>query len=190
MKGGFVSDRQSQSPLNDIRSSFYLALFMAQVHAWPVLVFLRRPGTIGSHYARLAAVCAIFWIGLFSRMANVQTVIEAEVMGWFTILYLFLLLVHALKRAAARRKGFEWHSQFVGVSACGYSREPLLALAAGLILLSIVPVLGMYLVWAAISLAMLHAYIQMRDRAIARGVRDARIEQEILASHLQKGGQS
>jgi hypothetical protein len=183
-----VSDQQVQRPQNDVRTAFFAALFVAQVHAWPVLVFLRWPGTMGSHYGRLAAACAILWISLFAGMTNVHTAQEAKVMGWFTILYLFLLVVHALKGAAARRKGFECHSQFIGISVCGYWLEPLLCLALGLIVLSVVPVLGMYLVWAAIAFVMLHGFVEMRDRAITRGVRDARFEQEILADRLQKGG--
>jgi len=185
-----MSGQQFQRPQDGVRTVTNLFLFLAQVQAWPVIVVLRRPGTIGSHYGRMAAACAVFWIFLFAGMAHVHPGMEAKAMLWFTILYVFLLVFHTLKGAAARRDGYECHSHFIGISVCGYGKEPLLCLALGLILLLVVPVLGMYLIGAAIALVMLHVFIEMRDKAMVRAVRDARIEQQILASQLREGERS
>lgn len=168
------------SPRQQAVGLYYLALNALSMLMAPVHLMLRKPGSTGSHY-----VTWHFGVGLlaFPLMAEFFPQPGAGVVCWaFALLNVGLMAVHKVRHDPHA------HSQFCGVSWLGrsenaYTRwEPLLFAGVGCVLL-LVPAclpLGITMVAAAFASAMFHDFLQSRDNAKVRAMRDAASEQRGL----------
>jgi hypothetical protein len=169
------------------QSAFHLVLLAASILMAPVQLWLRKPGTMGTHYP----LCWQFLVGVL--LAPVLALLfggnEAVVVSFvFTGVSVALMAKH---KVSANR---DVHSDFCGLSRLGtsehaYTRwEPLLFLLVGCPLL-LVPAfnpVGITMVAGGVASAFFHDMLRSRERAKARAMRDAAWEQRAAVDLYQR----
>jgi hypothetical protein len=175
-----VTNDQNRKPFQGLRDSINLLHLTLQVMAAPVEVWLRKPGTVGERYFGIAAFLSLLFMPMFFAAVEMPDPYGGALIFWCA--YIVMLAVHRVARVGRKA---EVHSHCMGESIFGYNVEPVVCfLVGGLLCVVSIPV-GLYVVCAAFAVSFESEFIKARDRAQVRALRDARIEQENLASQFR-----
>lgn len=162
------------NPVDDMRKAFNAALFIAFVIGVPVQVWLRRKGTLGKKYISYHFLLGVVAIVLWGEFAPPQEFYMFLIFAGLTSLG---ILLHTFYR----KKGM--HSQYVGDSICGSGPnaktkwELLLTFCIGVCFMPISQGLGAYIIASGVGSSFFHSWVEDRDNARLRAMRDAEIEQ-------------
>lgn len=181
-----IEPKRDESTLSD---KINMTIGFCQIAAMPVMLLIRRWGTIGERIsggAQMVLGCAglLVLIGLSK---------EAYLLPFVGFVLLILLLVHKGRREQYQRKGVRIHSMYTGVpwlpgdeAKLKGGLEPALVILAGMFTLPFSIVLGGYLMFAGMCLGTIHSHWQLRMKAQVRAITDARIEHETLREALER----
>lgn len=179
--------------VEEVRSSFNLAMNLAQAVGTTVLPLLRVPGTQGElAYGRHAALGFIFLMPLYSVFWQGQDGLNWLIGFWF--LALVALAYQQSEGRRKRRSGYVVHSQYEGTPLLpgGSSHEvrsalePLAVMASGFFALSVSPPLGCWLLAAGLARGVDVHYQEQALQARLRQMKDAQLESEYLLSRFQE----
>lgn len=188
-------DQQQESMLDSMKRQFNIAIFICAALCAPLRYWLRQPGTAGTRSVGGAEVVGFFLPLLF---AGSWTVEEG---GWWLVgfwwLTLFLMIVSRVKGVQIRKRGYVSHSRYDGTPLLSFlgeemkvkqNWEPLACIIAGAGLMPLSVPLGLYIVLAGFAHAIVQGYYADAERAWQQNMTDARIDMEIRAGRLRKGG--
>ncbi len=189
-------DQQQESMLEGMKRQFNLLIFLCAAWCAPLRYWLRKPGTPGTRSVGAAEVLGcLFLPPLFAGSWTAQE-------GGMWVLYwwgatFFLMIVSRAKGIQLRRQGYECHSRYDGSPILGFlgqemrvkqNWEPLACIVAGAGLMPLSVPLGLYIVLAGFAHAIVQGYYADAERAWLQDATDARIDMEIRAGRLRKGG--
>jgi len=175
--------QQQRNLFEEIRTNAGTAHGLLQAVCATVRPFLSRWGTHGeAFYGRHAL------LGYFVLMPIYYSLWQGDPKA-VGVLYFWVasLVILGVQQAAAqglRRRGYECHSRYDGVPwlpgkdelAVKGKGQPLLMFVAGFVSLPFSPALGLWLILAAVGLAVDVAAALTRENARVRAMRDARFE--------------
>jgi hypothetical protein len=105
---------QPMGSLFDLRQSFDWLHLFSEAAAFPLNVWLTRPGTWGVRYIGIPAVCGVVWPLIFLAFQGpVPGILDVFRFWQLTFLMLF---VHAFAGTVRRWRGYRPHSHFWGDS--------------------------------------------------------------------------
>ena len=164
--------------------SFSVIYFVAQTHALAFTMFTRH--TFGS---RAFDPHAIFTFAMLFLLAG-----SFPGFGLYLLLWFVMLLVHRIRLL----KQGDVHSQFTGIPWLAmripFMRtpekarrfEPIMCLAAGLMLVGIHPPLGLFVASGFVSLAVVVCIEEHVVKQRLRAIKDAEIEMSFLTDRLRR----
>ena len=175
--------------LTDLRQGTDWLLFVCRVVAFPVEVWVVRPGTWGPRYLDLSAVLGFVWpfvlVGFWGPHAAADD--RAVLLFWWGVFA--LLLVHRVAGIRRRARGCRCHSRYRGDSwfvrptdppgtRRADLRELLVVLGAAAVIAAACRPLGALIFVGGVGLGISRVVAQLAVEARLRELDDLRIENE------------
>jgi len=147
-----------------LRAVLNMALFWIYAHITPLVILLRKPGTIGIRYYGPHVFWAYSWLLIFGVFVAANTGEDFAAMFSFGMLYFVLLTVHRFQSNRHFSLGLFGHSRYTGYSwlthwASGHdeliakkSIEPLFCFILGICMLPFSYFLSWYFLLGALLL--------------------------------------
>ncbi len=182
---------QGNAPGGSLRQSFDFMVIVACLLGGMMPPWFRKAGTCGTHYYGLGAVLAWFlipiWGGLFFPRE------PAEPLIYFWGLTTILLFTNRMTCIWRYHRGYRPHSYYGGDSRLEYffgarakNLEPIVAIAAGVIVLSFNVPLGSYLCWAGGAHLVVLGYQSEMVAGRLRQMNDQKLEAEFFMERFQQ----
>lgn len=180
------------TPIEDAKRALSLLAFVSQVLAHPVEVFLRT--RFGSQYFGLAALVAFITLPMWSMFFPAESPVAIWAL-WAA--YVVLLLRARMEATRMRVQGERIHSRYNGQSrlagllnSMSEARikavaEPIAVILTALAVMEGSAAVGSYLIVAGVALGFNHYLYDAVERAKARELNDAFIEQQQLAERFR-----
>jgi hypothetical protein len=176
--------------LEDAKRGFNVLLLLAFVWGTPVQIFCRKFGTWGSRNLSIHFLFGLGWPLLFWEVFCPRDP------QWPFLLLAVLMIAGIVLHLVLRDKHDKTkHSQYTGDSICGTgkhatTRECVLISLVGLVAFPVSPGMCAFLIGSGFASGFFHGWIQDRDKARIRAVRDAQLEQEYYMGLYRKEYQS
>jgi hypothetical protein len=177
-------DNQPPDPVDGVQWSLNLFRFLTFVWAVPVQTLMRKLGTVGRRTISWHFILGALWPMLFCASLGPKGNHQPAVV--FSAMVGGMAILHAIK---CDRKG---HSPYCGDSGLGYGRlvytvrEPLVFLLAGFCVALAFKGIGLFMMLSAGASGRFHSYLDALDRARARNLNDAALEQQYLIEFYKK----
>jgi hypothetical protein len=175
-----------QQQQGGLKKDLNVFIGLCQIGAYPVEIWLRRPGTCGARY--FAGQC---YIGLFGLFIIASFTYSTELMQ-VCMASVAWLVVHKL--ATAKQK-VRVHSRYVGRSIFSFLGgdvpairfwEPLATFIAGRVMLDEgIPFSGLVMI-LAVCMFVSGFYTAAAERATLTSIDDARAEQQWISEYMNK----
>lgn len=177
-------EQRPPDPVDFVRPVVSVTLFLSYVWAVPVQTLMRKVGTVGSRTISWHFVLGALWPMLFCASLDPKGNHQPAV--FFSAVVGAMAILHSIK---CDRKG---HSHYCGDSGLGGGRlvytvwEPLVFLLVGFCVALAFKGLGLFMMLSAGASGLFHSYLDARDRARARNLNDAALEQQYLIEFYKK----
>jgi hypothetical protein len=116
---------QQRGPIEQAKAYFGIFTLLLQIFSFPQTVYTRLPGSMGRNYFGFPAVISfILYVPFMVLLCPPRYASELQLINWYWLGMLVMLVVHALARNARKRRGEMIHSRFIG--------EPVLSAVPGI----------------------------------------------------------
>ncbi len=116
---------RERGPIEQAKQYFGIFTWLLQAFSFPQAIYTRRPGSMGKNYLSFPAALSFFlYVPFMVLLCPPKYVQEMQLINWYWLGMLVMLVVHALARGARQRRGEMVHSHFIG--------EPMLKLVPGI----------------------------------------------------------